>query len=236
MKKIILILISFNFFAQTNSKFVYSITPVDNKGSKFEEMMLTINPNYKNLLKDIEFNLIVNDSISLFEINSKTVPDDSAVSLFIVMTDYTGKIVQTKDSIISEKKFDYLDKVYNIKDTLNKNWQITNETKDIMGYLCYKAISEKITVNPAGKFKNEIIAWFCPKIPFNFGPLSYGSLPGIIFELQTKNSLFGIKKININTQDKIEIKFEKNSFITEENLNKIVLKSREIRRALMDKD
>ncbi|MDY0090398.1 MAG: GLPGLI family protein [Flavobacteriaceae bacterium] len=100
-------------------------------------------------------------------------------------------------------------------------WELTNETKTIDGYVCYKATSELIRKNGDMVFKFPIIAWYCPKIPFPFGPLGYGGLPGLILELQERNVLYGVQKINFNLPEMKPItKPSEGKRITQEELNR----------------
>ena len=41
-------------------------------------------------------------------------------------------------------------------------------------------------------------AWYCPKIPYGFGPKGYGLLPGLILELQERNILFGAYQVTFD--------------------------------------
>ena len=61
-------------------------------------------------------------------------------------------------------------------------------------------------VNSKGKFVHPVIAWYCPEIPYKFGPAGYGGLPGMILELQEKNNVFGAIKIELKAPlEKIQI-------------------------------
>lgn len=221
-------------FGQLNSKFTYSINVVENKESKMMELMESLSQNYREKVRSIEFTLI-SDSIksSCFSISKETIPDDDGVKLFLTMTEYTGQINQIKDSLFIENNQEYLGNKYTVKDTINKKWKITNESKEIMGYKCYKAIGEKVVINSAGTFRNDIIAWFCPQLPYQFGPMGYGKLPGLIFELQTKYALFGLKNILIKTDLPICQPNKKTTFISAKEFENIVLKSIETKRAMM---
>lgn len=53
-------------------------------------------------------------------------------------------------------------------------WEITDETKDILGYQCFKAIAD---------FRGRRwTAWFAPEIPVQDGPWKLCGLPGLILE------------------------------------------------------
>jgi GLPGLI family protein len=101
-------------------------------------------------------------------------------------------------------------------------WKLENETKQIGSYLCYKATSEQVVVNPKKTFKHPIVAWYCPSIPFNIGPKGYTGLPGLILELQVRNITWGATKIEISNENKIIEKPSKGKLITEEEFKKIL--------------
>lgn len=80
-------------------------------------------------------------------------------------------------------------------DTISpSDWEISKETKKIGKYNVIKATKKKVLGN--GK-KIDILAWFAPEIPNNFGPLGYCGLPGLILEVQKGNDfIIYAKKIN----------------------------------------
>lgn len=61
-----------------------------------------------------------------------------------------------------------------VTDQINYSWEITNETKQIQNYTCYKA-----TTSFRG---NTFEVWFTPDIPINAGPWKWYGLPGLIVE------------------------------------------------------
>jgi GLPGLI family protein len=127
-----------------------------------------------------------------------------------------------KDSLYSLRPENDMDfgKIIIIEDR-NTNWVLSNETKVIDGYECYKATSELVRKNGDKVFRFPIIAWYCPKIPFPFGPLGYGGLPGIIIELQERNVVYGVQKINFNLEKMNPIqKPTEGERISQEELNK----------------
>jgi GLPGLI family protein len=75
-------------------------------------------------------------------------------------------------------------------------WEISKEKKVIGNYVCYKAITKKVTINSKGSFTRDIIAWFTTELPFYFGPKGYGGLPGLILELDDRVIKYTLHSIN----------------------------------------
>lgn len=106
-----------------------------------------------------------------------------------------------------------------VKYDRDKEWEFLNETKKILNFDCYKAISYYEEVRNNVTIRHPLIAWYCPQIPIKFGPFGY-SLPGLIFEFQDRNVIYGVKKIDLDVK-KIEIiepekgkKISENQYIT----------------------
>jgi|GEM_PF-1317156 len=85
---------------------------------------------------------------------------------------------------------------FNIKSSLDTimSWTITEETKTILGYTCYKAATEY-----GGKY---FIAYFTREIPINNGPWRFHGLPGLILEIKSSDETFILeaKSLEINEE------------------------------------
>jgi GLPGLI family protein len=114
---------------------------------------------------------------------------------------YTGESYTIADSVYRKKSFigsNVFQKSKNIE-----NWKITNESKLIDNFLCFKATNIKKVDAVNGKiFNHPVTAWFCPKIPFQLGPNGYGNLPGLILELQVRNVNYAMLKIDFHSSEK----------------------------------
>ena len=82
-----------------------------------------------------------------------------------------------------------------------KKWKITQESQDIGGYLCYKAIDVESTNK-----KKKPVAWFTPQIPINSGPRDNFGLPGLILKIEEYRRSFTATKVELNPKEKIVIK------------------------------
>ena len=97
-----------------------------------------------------------------------------------------------------------------VHDSINKNWEILNESKKIGDYLCYKAILSTPYVNRYGESRiSKTEAWFAPSLPYSFGPLEFCGLPGLILELvASRATTFIATKITIE-KEYLDITFPK---------------------------
>lgn len=111
------------------------------------------------------------------------------------------------------------DEYYLIKDESNPFvWKISNESKKIGDYLCYKAIA---IVENHLNVKSEIIAWFAPELPFQFGPKNYGGLPGLILAIIERGHYFYAKKIILSNEEEIIMVPSKGKKVSKEEFNEI---------------
>lgn len=110
----------------------------------------------------------------------------------------------TKKEILQEKEA--FGKIYLVEEEFGtkREWSVSSESKHIGKYKVYKASTVKVVENSKGTFESEVIAWFAPEIPFNFGPVGYGGLPGLILELEVKSNFpvrYFAKTIDFNREE-----------------------------------
>lgn len=97
----------------------------------------------------------------------------------------------------------YLDKYWLIKEKIDTlKWHLTDETIQIQGYVCKKA-TVKVDINR--KIKKKVTAWFTPELPFQYGPMGYIGLPGLILKLKKGPYIFYADKINLSQKKKNKI-------------------------------
>lgn len=90
----------------------------------------------------------------------------------------------TTDRIIEEDYFDMTPWRYTEKRE-KPVWDISQETKVVSGYECFKAVSD---------FRGRRwTAWFAPEIPVHEGPWKLDGLPGLILEAHDSNNDYVFK-------------------------------------------
>lgn len=227
MKKILLFtLLTIKLYGQINSgEITYQLTIGYDKLLSEDKRLKLMLESAQIGAKQITKSLVFNNESSLFTINKGI--DDNNIGLAKAFTgaDNIYYTMQKHDTII--KQVDNNFGQYIISFVHKKNWLLSEETKLINNYLCYKATSTSVVVNSSGTFKFPIIAWYCPSIPFNYGPNGYNGLPGVILEFQERNISYGAIKIKLNKDNIIIPKPDKGKKITEEQYKNIITKQRE---------
>lgn len=173
-----------------------------------------------NNIQPIIFSLVINNVGSIFYFNSNLSMADDHISEFSrLLASYTGEVYNIKnDTILKQNQF--LKKNVLVIEKKKTDWVLTDETKMIDTYLCYKATNEYIVDNGFKVFRHPVVAWYCPNLPYNYGPNGYGNLPGLILELQVRNASYGVSKITFDDDSKINFDFiKKATIITEQELD-----------------
>lgn len=83
------------------------------------------------------------------------------------------------------------------------DWQLVNQSKIIGGYTCYKAVATERLYSRKGFFYNkQVIAWYAPELPLNFGPKYYNGLPGLILQIERDMFTLTATQVELNPNDK----------------------------------
>lgn len=123
---------------------------------------------------------------------------------------------------IAEKTYsakeNFMGKTFLIKDSLKMpKWELTDETKKIGAYTCYKATQtivsdykkydvETDTYKDTTRVINTV-AWYTPEIPVSNGPEEYWGLPGLILEVEVGKKKIVCSEITINKDKALTIEF-----------------------------
>ncbi|MGK6351902.1 GLPGLI family protein [Parapedobacter sp. DT-150] len=206
---IILLVYSFGYGQQNNGLVKYEIWLVENKLIEDE---IKQNVRLPMILEKLTFSLAFTNSRAAFNLDENRQIDQrdlQEVSPFFVGVSTDKYFWQDKDAAYhTMNAAPFMDGNYLLVDSFENGWhtgwEITGESKEIAGYKCFKATRYNLSWDLKGEERRfPVTAWFCPELPFSFGPLKYGGLPGLILELQTHLTVFGAKSIVLRNDIKI---------------------------------
>lgn len=235
MKKLNVLFISLLFFLTTiiysqkvSGSVVYKIHLIgygaQNKDSEFNQL----NEATINIANQQTCTLTFNTSRSSSILDKVLVADNENNGLmamartmaFIVTNEYDYFFDKLNNSAIKREENGNLIK----NDHKILNWEITTESKVIDSYLCYKAIFYDRFINRKGiAMSLPIVAWFAPSLPYSYGPKYFNGLPGLILELNDRETTFLASSIKIFKDKELEIVFPKGKTVSQEDYNKKVL-------------
>lgn len=158
----------------------------------------------KKILPFLEYNLKFNHTQSLYNSPERMRHDlgidlDRRSRMVGAFGDYFVDL--SRDSILHY--VEYLENKWLVYRKPSKlEWVLTNQTKKILGYVCQKATMQ---MTPDFGKGGDLVVWFTPEIPFQFGPLGYARLPGLILQADQGYYTFYADEIELN---KNEIKIE----------------------------
>lgn len=165
-----------------------------------QDALKTIYLDAMEVSKDFVFKLQFNKKESLFTLDKKI--SEPIHDFALSMVDFLSPIYTNVTT--GEKIYTSQDNEFLITDDIHSDWKLSSETKLIDNYLCYKATCEHKITNSRGTFKFPVTVWYCPALPYSFGPIGYGKLPGLIVEYHRRNFVYGLKKLTISDKE-IEI-------------------------------
>lgn len=225
MKKVFKVLCYFyimNSFSQTG-EIVYEIESL--KKDKLENLIVIgVNNEYQLMSFTLNYNTLNSD----FSLNRSMPKNKKWYNYAKILTDsYDNTWYQnhfTKESIVNKM---IGGKPYQVVYDRMNNWELTEDTKIIQGYTCYKAIRKE--TNKIKRLSITYVAWFTPEIPAPFGPIGNGGLPGLILQLEKPNVVaFRAKKITLNKK-KVRVLLPKDGYkINIEQRNKLMRKARKV--------
>lgn len=217
-------LVSFNCFSQINNgKIEYGLHISTFEGLEKTTMMKVAYQKAMENVPFLNFELLFNITESYFSLKDGLGLDDQGYFYAKLFSGYNGAVFQDNEFFYSEINGEI--GKYIIKKETKRNWILENETKDINGFVCFKATAVKTVENSKGIFHYPIIAWYCPQIPLSYGPNGYGGLPGLILELQVRNILFGVKTMELKPNKIILVPQRKDyKIVTEKEFEDLLFK------------
>jgi GLPGLI family protein len=161
----------------TKGKILYEKTvnqhkPLEEEGSDNEwwkEMMKS----FPKILKD-QYELKFNESRSVYKLEKENTDNKY---MWGSKPNETDNVINELASQLVSIQREIFENTYMIKDSLrNFEWKITQETREIAGFECKKAVT-KICDSVV------VVAFYTDQIPVSAGPESMGGLPGMIMGL-----------------------------------------------------
>jgi GLPGLI family protein len=210
---LIVIFLPKSFFGQNKIQVTYQtqfIGMVFNNGesqNKAKSALSNSTNGTEDEINTLTFQLLVKGKKSMFKAVEKMDKDNETLGQKM------GRIVAGYENIyyrVDSLKKTISDKIigntrYKIIETHNSNnWNLTNESKTIQGYLCYLAKTKYAHL--------DVFAWYCPSLPYSAGPTEFAGLPGLILELQKGKIIYQAVKIDLSSNE--ELNFDINSFQT----------------------
>lgn len=207
MKRIVLMVIIINCFllhSQENTIGIEYALVIQPEGDLFNDnstLKQMLNNAVKNA-KHEKFTLLIKNEGSKF-FHNEILSDEDIISKSPMFVNYSGKTYTFNDSVYTQSTA--IGKNIYVKKKQIDNWVVTTETKMIDNYKCYKATNVFIVESPNKTFHHPVVAWFCPDLPYSFGPNGCSGLPRLILELQERFVVYGVRKIDFNTNQSFNI-------------------------------
>lgn len=237
MKKIMLLLLllaSLNIAAQPKGQENNGITKVTYKSSHYQgdikEELKDLKKRITQYQESFEFELHFDNDKSIFKLVDNIGLDDQTIEYQItrgISNELFYKDLLKKEKI---KQTTSLDELFNVINPFDEyNWVVTNETKVIDGYTCYKATcryeqyddyrKKQLVFNP--------FVWFAPSLPYPFGPSGLDGLPGLVLEGSFNGTVY-FYATKIEFDDKALTKIQRpihGKYVTREEFDKIIVEN-----------
>lgn len=215
--------------AQASYKITYHISETipSIPREKMEPRIRQVSEQINAYAKNVHFILRINNNHSFFEMeNSLDKTNDSYHDKMLF------SMARTAPSFNKEVYADYNEssivfirnlatKDYTVKrDFYDFNWQIEEETKQILGLEARKAKGNYI--QPSTHEEMDVEAWFIPTISLQSGPDIFMGLPGLIAEVHLKQAV--VTAIKIESNSNLEIKKIKDSkAMSQQELEELII-------------
>lgn len=120
------------------------------------------------------------DPAAFWEIDRARVMSDKRDDTQLLSGHYWSYIYKNiPEGKVTERDYFDMERWQYIEDWEKPEWEISDESKEIIGYQCFKATSDY-----RGR---KWTAWFAPEIPLPEGPWKLCGLPGLILEAYDSN-------------------------------------------------
>lgn len=189
-------------FAVINYKKQMDVVDLQHEDPDVLAMMRRTQSEMETNLEKITYELKIYNNVAKFEhlpiMQMDDIHSERILDLAISVADGAGETYTKSDGKTIRDKVAYGSR-FRISSDLNElDWMMTQESKIIMGYQCYKATTTVKLQNSSGVQDIPITAYYAPALSFPFGPAGYGKLPGLILELRKGKFIYYATEINLN--------------------------------------
>lgn len=204
-------------------RFIRDTTAIDNDSTKKhivkEDLMLLLVG--KDVSKFYSYNKFYSDSIMAATIKERSIGgNNSSINISDVKVKGGSSDILYKYSdggILFHTSLGIDNYQYEEKE-LNFEWELEEESKELLGYTVYKA-----TCDFRGR---HYIAWYAPEISISNGPWKFGGLPGFILEVYDSRSHYHYTAVGLRKVSDIPIEINEGNFIKIKREKYLVLKKR----------
>jgi GLPGLI family protein len=197
---------------------VFSSHQMENLSEDIYQYFDLVNISIEN--NPMDFELTFNRGEAFFEIKDRMGTNDFQAKIAKVMLGGTKKFyynLETEEFLKQEVAYGETFLIPIDKPI----WELSKSSKMIGKYKCYKATTHYSIENDAGSFKKDVIAWYCPEIPYMYGPSGFFGLPGLILELTDDSRTYSATEISLNQSDYNIVKPNTGVIITQEEFGKL---------------
>jgi GLPGLI family protein len=215
-------LLNFNIFSQSQDiKAQYKVYPTYGTIENDEKIKSKKIPDlFKGVdiaLETLEYQLNISKNKSHFFLKDILHADKKVAGLAISFAGRESVFIDKNNKSFVKVKY-ILSEKHLVSFSPQQNWTLTTEEKTIQGFKCYKATVLRTIRMSKDKVKTYIAeAWYCPELPFSFGPKDFCELPGLILQLQDDKVTFVASKIELNTKPLQDIELKDNQKIISED-------------------
>ena len=197
---------------------VFSNHQMENLSEDIYQYFDLVNISIEN--NPMDFELTFNREEAFFEMKDRMGTNDFQTKIAIVMLGGMKKFyynLETEEFIKQEVAYGETFLI-----PINKpDWELSKNSKTIGKYKCYQATTQYNVVNDVGSFKKNVIAWYCPEIPYSYGPSGFFGLPGLILELTDDKRTYSATEISLNQSDYKIVKPNTGVIITQEEFDQL---------------